>query len=570
VIRLRGLILPLAALALLGSCKAGPSMFDKRAAAEGPEDTADASSLPEVPAVAIPEPADTQLAPSPPPPVESVAPDPGEVPHFERPAHVRGIYLNAWTAGSTRRTRDLMALARRTEINAFVIDIKDASGYVSHRSAVPMANQIGATDQIRIRDLPGLLRRLHEEGIYPIARIVVVRDPLLTTARPDLAVHDTTGQVFTDAKGIVWVNPYSREVWDYEVALAREVARMGFPEIQWDYIRFPDIPAAERALVVYPGADDRTRAQVIGGFLSYSRQQLSDLGIRVTADVFGVTTSARRDVGIGQVWESIIGSVDVALPMVYPSHYWVGSFGYQQPNAYPYEVIRRALGDALRRSAQVPGAGSVRPWLQDFSLGKPPYGAAEVRAEIQATYDSGIQEWILWNPGSHYTEAALEPDSGFVAEPSIRVAAKVVPVSRRWELVDSADGRDITAGDSTSSTRDAQATQQDSGRVRPDTGVAPVDSTRSATDTLPADTTSIRADTTIGPPDTTTAPRDTTNAVPDTATASPGAAPRPVATAVPDSGDASWVMVGPGLRVIPLSIRSPGGAASSRGRRRIR
>jgi hypothetical protein len=142
-------------------------------------------------------------------------------------------------------------------------------------------------------------------------------------------------------------------------------------------------------------------------------------------------------VGIGQVWESFIGAVDVALPMVYPSHYWEGSFGYQTPNAYPYEIVRRALGDALRRSRSVEGAGATRPWLQDFSLGKPAYTAAEVRAQIQAAYDAGIDEWILWNPGSHYTEAALEPDGGFPEEPSIRIANRIVPVSQRMAVLDS-------------------------------------------------------------------------------------------------------------------------------------
>jgi hypothetical protein len=360
-----------------------------------------------------------------------VVTEPAGRPVFARPEHIRGIYLNAWAAGSTRRVAALLELARRTEINTFVIDIKDASGYVSHRTAVPLASEVGATGEIRVRDLPGLLWRLHEEGVYPIARIVMVQDPVLAAARPDMAAQERNGEVFEDGKGIVWLNPYDRRVWDYHIALAREVAGMGFPEIQWDYVRFPDIPASEKERVVYPGAGEVLQHQVISEFLSYSRDQLRDLGVVVTADVFGVTTSATRDVGIGQLWESLIGNVDVALPMVYPSHYWKGSFGYQTPNAYPYEVVKRALQDALRRSATVEGAGATRPWLQDFTLGPPRYGAPEVRAQIQATYDAGLLEWILWNPGSRYTEAALEPEGGFPEEPLIRVGGAVVPLSRR-------------------------------------------------------------------------------------------------------------------------------------------
>jgi len=402
-----------------------------------------------------------------------------EPPHFDRPEHIRGIYLNAWAAGSRRRVDQLVALAGRTEINTFVIDIKDASGYVSHRTSVPLAREIGATGEIRIANLPALLRRLKAEGIYPIARIVIVKDPLLTAAHPEMAVQTVDGGVFKDKKGIIWLNPYDRRVWEYHVALAREVIGMGFPEIQWDYVRFPDIPAAEKELVAYPGAGDMTRPDAIRSFLEYSRDELSKDGVRVTADVFGVTASASRDVGIGQVWESFIGAVDVALPMVYPSHYWEGSFGYRTPNAYPYEIVRRALGDALRRSRTVDGAGATRPWLQDFTLGKPAYTAAEVRAQIQAVYDSGIDEWILWNPGSHYTEEALEPDGGFTEEPSIRIADRIVPVSRRMAVLDS-----VRAAKADSAAAVARA---DSARAaaRADSARAAVDSARarSAPDT---------------------------------------------------------------------------------------
>ena len=268
-----------------------------------------------------------------------------------------------------------------------------------------------------------------------------MKDPLLSSARPELAVQDTAGGVWVDGKGTVWLNPYNTEVWEYHLALAREVALLGFPEIQWDYVRFPDSPVSDRERATYPGAAGQSKPDAIRAFLEYSRDGLADLGVEVTADVFGVTTSASRDVGIGQVWESFIDVVDVALPMVYPSHYWPGSFGFDSPNAHPYEIVRSALRDALRRSAEVDGAGMTRPWLQDFSLGEPKYGAPEVRAQIQATYDAGVEEWILWNPGSYYTQDALEPEGGFTAEPLLRVADEIIPLSRRYQLLDSAGVR---------------------------------------------------------------------------------------------------------------------------------
>ena len=369
----------------------------------------------------------------------SVTTEPVPVPaeRFPRPRSVRGLYANAWASGTGARMDELFSIARRTEVNAFVIDIKDATGFLSHRTQIPLAHEIGATEEIRISDLPGLLNRLESEGVYPIARIVIVRDPILAKYRPELAVEDRSGGVWVDSKGLVWLNPYSTGVWDYHVDIAREVARMGFPEIQFDYVRFPDAPEADLERAVFPGADGLSKSTAIREFLAYARDQLAELGARTTADVFGMTTSARRDVGIGQVWETFIDVVDVALPMVYPSHYWEGSFGFDEPNARPYEVVRQAVSDAVRRSALVDGAGLTRPWLQDFTLGAPVYAGAEVRAQIQGTYDAGVREWILWNPGSRYTESALEPVGGFVQEPLVRVAGLLTPASRRFIVMDS-------------------------------------------------------------------------------------------------------------------------------------
>ena len=269
---------------------------------------------------------------------------------FARPEFVRGLYVNAWAAGSRSRMDEMIELVKRTEVNSLVIDIKDATGHVSHATRVPMALEIGATNEPRIRDLEALLDRLEAEGIYPIARIVVVKDSVLAAARPEWVIQDTAGGVWIDSKGIIWVNPFAEEVWDYNISIAREVAEMGFPEIQWDYIRFPDAPASDYERAVFPGGEGRSRVAAIRGFLTHAKEKLSDLPVRSTADVFGVTTSFERDIGLGQLWEEFIDVVDVALPMVYPSHYWENSFGYDRPNAYPYEIVRAALLDARLRS----------------------------------------------------------------------------------------------------------------------------------------------------------------------------------------------------------------------------
>ena len=362
---------------------------------------------------------------------------PEEPPEFPRPDNVKGLYVSAWAAGSSMRSQGLIDIAARTEINTFVIDLKDASGYVSYPTGVMTAREVGADQEIRIRDLPGLLERFRVAGIYPIARIVIVKDPLLIRSKPEWAVQDTAGGVWVDSKGLLWANLHDQRVWDYHIELAKEAAAVGFPEIQWDYVRFADAPQEDLDRAVYPGAEGRRRRDAVEAFLEYARAELEESGVAMTMDVFGATTSAQSDVGIGQYWERFIGSVEVALPMVYPSHYWVGSFGIQDPNGHPYEVVRAALVSGLQRSEAVEGAGVMRPWLQDFTLGSPRYEAPEVRAQIQATYDAGIDEWLLWNASSRYTEAALEPAEGYPqgVEPDMRVGGRIVPVSERYVAI---------------------------------------------------------------------------------------------------------------------------------------
>jgi hypothetical protein len=327
-----------------------------------------------------------------------------------KPAAVRGIYLNAWAAGSARRRAQLLRLVAESELNSFVIDVKEA-GEVSYRSGVALARAIGA-DKVYIPNPREMLSELRAAGIYPIARIVVFKDPVLAKHRPGWAIQTADSTLWRDTQGAHWVDPYNREVWDYNIALAREAVLLGFSEIQWDYVRFPDVPARLMRNAVFPARGGRSRTQAIREFLRYSKEELADLGVPITADVFGLTVSVRNDMGIGQMWEEMTDVTDALLPMVYPSHFARGSYGIPVPNADPYHTVRRALEYAVQRSAKLADAAAIRPWLQDFSLGWPAYGPAEVRAQIQATYDVGLTEWVLWNPGSRYTAAALASRDG--------------------------------------------------------------------------------------------------------------------------------------------------------------
>jgi len=330
------------------------------------------------------------------------------------PDTLRGLYVNRWAALG-RKLNDLIGVAKRTEVNALVIDVKDDRGFVLYRSKVPLAREIGADTAdghwMSGAKLRAVLDTMVAHKIYPIARIVVAKDPLLARKKLDLAIKRKSDlKPWLDKNGRPWLDPHQREVWQYAVDLAREAHELGFSEVQFDYVRFPD----EKRLIsetVYPLANGRTRAQVIRDQLGFVRNALKPLGMRVTADVFGLTATDTTDMGIGQRWEMFVDQVDVVLPMIYPSHFARGTYRLRNPNAHPYQTIDHALKDAIARSDSVPNAASVIPWYQDFTLGAPRYGAAEIRAQKKAGYDNGFQSWILWNPKSNYTLAALEPQT---------------------------------------------------------------------------------------------------------------------------------------------------------------
>jgi hypothetical protein len=339
---------------------------------------------------------------------------PREIVRVPAPDTLRGLYVNRWAALG-RKLTDLIGVAKRTEVNALVIDVKDDRGFVLYRSNVPLAREIGADTAdghwMSSSKLRAVLDTMVAHKIYPIARIVVAKDPLLAQKRLDLAIKRKSDlQPWLDKNGKPWLDPHQPEVWKYAVDLAREAHELGFSEVQLDYVRFPD----EKRLIsetVYPLANGRTRAQVIRDQLGFVRSALKPLGMRVTADVFGLTATDTTDMGIGQRWEMFIDQVDVVLPMIYPSHFARGTYRLRNPNARPYETIDHALKDAIARSDSIPNAASIIPWYQDFTLGAPRYGAAQIRAQMKAGYDNGFQSWILWNPSSNYTIAALEPQS---------------------------------------------------------------------------------------------------------------------------------------------------------------
>jgi hypothetical protein len=317
---------------------------------------------------------------------------------------LKGIYVTAGSAASPTVLAKLLKIADDTEINAFVIDVKDNSGYVTYNTSAPLARNMGLYKPV-IKNIDGLIATLVQHDITPVARIVCFQDSVLAAKRPDLAVKSKkTGLNWKDNRKAMYTNPYKQVVWEYLVEVAEDAAKHGFREIQFDYVRFPSGGVTTDAL--YPGATS-TKEDAIAAFLAFARARLEKLGVWVSADIFGVTVQVKNDSGIGQQLEKVAANVDLVCPMIYPSHYAKGVYGFTNPNAHPYDVLFDALKDTKARLAGLPT--KVRPWIQDFTLGTPAYGVAQVKAEIKAVEDQGITEWILWNASNKYTVGALSP-----------------------------------------------------------------------------------------------------------------------------------------------------------------
>ena len=328
------------------------------------------------------------------------------------PNPVRGLYVNRWAAIGDRMWQ-LIDVAKRTEVNALVIDVKDDRGFMLYHSQVPLAKEIGAdtTRPMSYRRLRAVLDTMRAYKIYPIARIVVAKDPLLASAKREWSIKRKRDSLpWLDKNGRPWLDPTHPEVWKYAGDLAAEAVNLGFSEVQFDYVRFPDEDRIIRE-AFFPLMNGRVRAQVIRDQLGYLRTLVRPLEVPMTIDVFGLSATDTTDMGIGQKWEMFVDQADVVLPMDYPSHFAPGTYGLANPNAHPYATLAHALRDAKARSAGIPNAARIVPWYQDFTLGPPRYGATEVLAQIRAGHDQGIDGWMLWNPGSRYSLEALKPES---------------------------------------------------------------------------------------------------------------------------------------------------------------
>ncbi|NMO95382.1 putative glycoside hydrolase [Paenibacillus lemnae] len=321
---------------------------------------------------------------------------------------VKGIYVTAYSAGGSRMD-ELVKLMNDTELNAMVIDVKDDEGYITYKTDNPKLQELGKPQPF-IRDINQLMKRLDKHEIYPIARVVVFKDTILAKKKPELSFVKSDGSVWANGSGDMFVNPYQKEVWDYNIEIAKEAAKLGFKEIQFDYVRFPE-GFEKRADSLKYTKDDRSRVDIVAEFVKYARKELEPLGIRVSVDIFGYAASVPAAEGIGQDFVKISKHVDVISPMVYPSHYTTGWFGSKVPDKAPYQTIKGSMEDTHKKLDPL---GSykpiIRPWIQDFTaswLGSgnyAKYGKKEVEEQIRALKEMDVHEYLLWNASNRYTK----------------------------------------------------------------------------------------------------------------------------------------------------------------------
>jgi hypothetical protein len=329
------------------------------------------------------------------------------VTHIQTPEKVRALYMSAWVAGSDKFRNSLIKIVDETELNAVVIDIKDSTGRISFAMDDPKIKEIGSPEN-RIENIRKLTSLLHSKNIYIIGRISVFQDPYLTKLKPEWAIKKKSdGGIWKDKKGLSFLDPTNKKVHEYILSIAQNSYKEGFDEINLDYIRYPsdgDIKDINYNLIA-----GKTRADNLEVFFKYISTEIKKTdNVPISADVFGLTTEATDDMGIGQVWEKAIPYFDFICPMVYPSHYPTGYAGYKNPALYPYEVINRALISAVTKSKAInQNISKIRPWLQDFDLGAT-YTKEMIQNEIKAVYDNGLNSWMLWDPANKYTPGALE------------------------------------------------------------------------------------------------------------------------------------------------------------------
>ena len=322
------------------------------------------------------------------------------------PFEPRAVYLSMHGIASDKLRDGALELVRDKQVNAFVIEVKSDRGELLFHVDNTTADQIGAQRHPLIHDIKGLLAGLKEQGIYTIARIVVFKDDLLATAHPEWAVRLAGGGFFADHERMRWMDPFRKEVWDYDISIAKAAADAGFDEVQFDYVRFPD---SKRGVFSQP-VDQDSRTHAITGFLTEARRQFVPYNVFTAADIFGYVCWNENDTDIGQKIDRVVSAVDIVSPMLYPSGFRFGIPGYRNPVKNPHEIVDLTLRRCRERAGVA--ANRFRPWLQafrDYAFGGRVFDGAGVNAQVRGAADFGTQAYMLWNPRNVYPKDGYRP-----------------------------------------------------------------------------------------------------------------------------------------------------------------
>ncbi len=335
-----------------------------------------------------------------------------------------GAYVKAVADKDTAKAKELFAKADKankferiigiavgTEINGLVINVKDDNGFITYNSDIEIVQKMNSTTPIPIKDVKNMLKVLKEYDIYTIGRIVTFKDKNFAVKSPEHSIQLKSGGTWLDPNSgnIPWINPFDIYVWNYNIAIAKEAALLGFDEIQFDYVRFPDGAKKYNPITEFPGRNDRDKDEAIAEFLQYAKEELKSYSVNIGADVFGITTRTWDDYpeDIGQTWILIGEHVDNIAPMVYPSHYSTGWYNLENPNANPYLVVKGSMEEAIEKNSSIAKPPVIRPWLQDFDWAGIEYGPDKVRTQIVAAKELGIYEYMIWNPSNVYDPKAF-------------------------------------------------------------------------------------------------------------------------------------------------------------------
>ncbi len=319
----------------------------------------------------------------------------------------KALYLSFYGIGDRNLRESAIKLMQETHLNTLVIDVKGDRGMIPYRSSVSLAAEVGAQRITTVREMANLMNSLKEKGIYTIARIVVFKDNPLAMARPEWAVKTQAGEIWRDRENLSWVDPFNKEVWNYNINIAIEAAQYGFDEIQFDYVRFPDASG----LRFSTANTEENRVNAVSGFLAEARRRLVPFNVFVSADIFGYVCWNLNDTSIGQRLEDVAPHVDYLCPMLYPSGFQYGIPGYRIPVANPYEIVYLSLKRAQERTKLPPQR--FRPWLQafrDYAFDRRDFKDKEITSQVKAAEGFGSDGWMFWNPRNNYSSAGLKKE----------------------------------------------------------------------------------------------------------------------------------------------------------------